>query len=85
MTLETVERPITSAEVKLSKYSDLWTRVLETVKTKQAVRVSGLTFKEIRCIRENFRYRLDHYRFRGVMNNSDLTCWLEPIQAGRVE
>jgi hypothetical protein len=79
MKIEKTRRPITDATIKLSKYSDLWTAVQETAVTGEAIKASGLSFKEVRCIRTNFRYRLDGFKFKGVMRGSDLVCWLEPI------
>ncbi len=79
MKIEKAKRPTTSADIKLSKYSDLWTAALETAVTGEAVRVSGLTFKEIRCIRANFRYRQDGFKFKGKMDKNDFICWLEPM------
>lgn len=79
MRIEKTRRPITDSTIKLSKYSDLWTAVQETLISGEAIRVSGLTFKEIRCIRANFRYRLDGFKFKGVMQGSEFVCWLEPL------
>lgn len=79
MKIEPVRRPITDSTIKLSKYSDLWTAVQQTAITGEAIKVSGLSFKEVRCIRTNFRYRLDGFKFKGVMKGSDFVCWLEPI------
>jgi hypothetical protein len=79
MKIETTRRPLTDSSIKLSKYSDLWTAVQQTAITGEAIRVSGLTFKEMRCIRTNFRYRLDGFRFKGVMQGKEFVCWLEPI------
>lgn len=79
MKIEKTRRPITDATIKLSKYSDLWTAVQETTITGEAIRVTGLSFKEVRCIRTNFRYRLDGFRFKGVMRGAEFVCWLEPM------